>query len=175
MALACLLLTLEHGLLPLGTLGRPMGWPVLEAEFLVPAAEVWRLVTCQGPACTSTSQGVQAVFRVLLLLICLVALLVHILLTLGNLAFNPTFRGAELNEELFQEIEEKEREIQAWMSLQESAAVSDIHLSRAGRSGQDCSCKEGRAFEDKSVQTSAADMPEGPCPQSDDESVVVEF
>mmetsp|Transcript_97675 Transcript_97675/g.252581 ORF Transcript_97675/g.252581 Transcript_97675/m.252581 type:complete len:300 (+) Transcript_97675:67-966(+) len=125
-----------------GTLGRPMGWRVLEEAFLQPAATVaeataacavsasgWAMTSgkgapdCKVPETNGMSSGTM-LFRALLLLLCVSATLLYVVGILGNLLFNGPYRRGDVDGELTTAVREKHAEIEAWGRAQEAAAHS---------------------------------------------------
>mmetsp|Transcript_54064 Transcript_54064/g.137324 ORF Transcript_54064/g.137324 Transcript_54064/m.137324 type:complete len:299 (-) Transcript_54064:134-1030(-) len=127
-----------------GTLGRPMGWRVLEEAFLQPAATVaeataacavsaggWAIAAgkgaldCKVPETHGMSSGTM-LFRALLLLLCVSTTLLYVLGILGNLLLNGPYRRADVDGELTIAVEEKQAEIEAWADAQKEIAYSSL-------------------------------------------------
>jgi len=127
-----------------GTLGRPMGWRVLEEAFLQPAATVaeataacavsaggWAITAgkgaldCKVPETHGMSSGTM-LFRALLLLLCVSTTLLYVLGILGNLLFNGPYRRGDVDGELTTAVREKQAEIEAWADAQKEIAHSSL-------------------------------------------------
>ncbi|CAE7790852.1 unnamed protein product [Symbiodinium necroappetens] len=154
---ALCLVDLPHGLLPLGSLGRPMGLPVLREKFLEPAAASWEAVACftsnfwisVEPEANATSMSLteevgfgdcgwptsgqlssaSTIFNSCLLLFVVVLLPLHMCIVVGMLLFNPIYACGAENPSLKEEVEAKQREIEDFAERNEQAAGQHEQLS----------------------------------------------
>ncbi|CAE7543082.1 unnamed protein product, partial [Symbiodinium microadriaticum] len=143
-------LDLPNGLLPLGSLGRPMGLPVLREKFLEPAAASQEALACftsqlwvsfkpeanatsmslteevQFGACSWPAAGelnsASTIFNTCLLLLAMVLIPIHLCIVVGMLLLNPVYACEADNLPLKQEVEAKQREINAFATQNEQAA-----------------------------------------------------
>ncbi|CAE7724039.1 unnamed protein product [Symbiodinium sp. KB8] len=136
-ALCCL--DLPQGLLPLGSLKRPMGFPVLQAKFLRPAAacreafvcftsQMWITTetktnstatsfsaevgfhACSWPA-TGELNTPSAIFNTCLLLLAVVLVPIHMCVVAAMLLLNPLYACGTDNLDLKEEVKAKQLEI----------------------------------------------------------------
>eukprot|EP00439_Symbiodinium_sp_Y106_P038916 s338_g4.t1 len=143
-------LDLPHGLVPFGSLGRPMGLPVLREKFLEPAAACWEALACftsnfwisVEPEANATSMSLteevgfgacswpatgelnsaSTIFNTCLLLLAMVLVPIHMCIVVGMLLFNPIYACAADNLPLKEEVEAKQREIKDFATQNEQAA-----------------------------------------------------
>ena len=150
-------LDLPHGLVPFGSLGRPMGLPVLREKFLEPAAACWEALACftsnfwisVEPEANATSMSLteevgfgacswpttgelnsaSTIFNTCLLLLAMVLVPIHMCIVVGMLLFNPIYACAADNLPLKEEVEAKYREINDFAKQNEQAAGQHELLS----------------------------------------------
>ena len=150
-------LDLPHGLVPFGSLGRPMGLPVLREKFLEPAAACWEALACftsnfwisVEPEANATSMSLTeeegfgacswpttgelnsapTIFNTCLLLLAMVLVPIHMCIVVGMLLFNPIYACAADNLPLKEEVEAKQREIDDFATQNEQAAGQHELLS----------------------------------------------
>ena len=150
-------LDLPQGLVPLGSLGRPMGLPVLREKFLEPAAACWEALACftsnfwisVEPEANATSMSVteevgfgacswpttgelssaSTIFNTCLLLFTVVLVPLHMCIVVGMLLFNPVYACGADNLNLKEEVEAKQREIDDFARRNEQAAGQLQQLS----------------------------------------------
>ena len=143
-------LDLPQGLVPFGSLGRPMGLPVLREKFLEPAAACWEALACftssfwisVEPEANATSMSLteevgfgacswpatgelnsaSTIFNTCLLLLAMVLVPLHMCIVVGMLLFNPIYACAADNLPLKEEVEAKQREIDDFATQNEQAA-----------------------------------------------------
>ena len=153
----CCFLDLPQGLLPLGSLGRPMGLPVLREKFLEPAAASWEAVACftshfwisVEPEANATSMSLteevgfgdcgwptsgqlssaSTTFNSCLLLFVVVLLPLHMCIVVGMLLCNPIYACGAENPSLKEEVKAKQREINDFAERNEQAAGQHEQLS----------------------------------------------
>ena len=141
---------LPQGLVPCGSLGRPMGLPVLREKFLEPAAACWEALACftsnfwisVEPEANATSMSLTeevgfgacswpttgelnsapTIFNTCLLLLAMVLVPIHMCIVVGMLLFNPIYACAADNLPLKEEVEAKQREIDDFATQNERAA-----------------------------------------------------
>ncbi|CAE7264719.1 unnamed protein product [Symbiodinium natans] len=149
-------LDLPQGLVPLGSLGRPMGFPVLREKFLEPATVCWEALACftsrfwifvePEANATSTSwteevgfgdctwpttgelSSASTIFNTCLLLFAVVLVPLHMCIVVGMLLFNPIYACGADNLNLKEEVEAKQREIDAFAARNEQAAGQPVKL-----------------------------------------------
>ena len=149
-------LDLPHGLLPLGSLGRPMGFPVLQAKFLRPAAacrealvcftsQTWIATetetnstmsftaevgfgACAWPA-TDELNTASTIFSTCLLCLAVVLVPLHMRVVIGMLVVNPVYGCGADDLSLKAEVQAKQREIDNFASENEQAARQHTELS----------------------------------------------
>ncbi|CAE7272541.1 unnamed protein product [Symbiodinium necroappetens] len=154
---ALCLVDLPQGLVPLGSLGRPMGLPVLREKFLEPAAASWEAVVCftsnfwisVEPEANATSialteevglgdcgwptsgqlSSASTLFNAFLLLFVAVLVPMHMCIVVGMLLFNPIYACGAENLSLKEEVEAKQREIEDFAKQNELAAGQYEQLS----------------------------------------------
>ncbi|CAE7561913.1 unnamed protein product [Symbiodinium necroappetens] len=154
---ALCLLDLPQGLLPLGSLGRPMGLPVLREKFLEPAVASWEAVVCftsnfwisVEPETNATSMSLteevgfgdcgwptsgqlssaSTIFNTCLFSLAALLVPIHMCIVVGMLLFNPIYARAAENLELKEEVEAKQREINDFAERNEQAAGQHEQLS----------------------------------------------
>ena len=136
-ALCCM--DLPQGLLPIGSLGRPMGWQIFQAKFLDPAAassdafccftsQMWLTTetktnstatsfsaevgfhACSWPATEELSPA-STIFNSCLLFFAVVLVPLHMCIVLAMLVLNPIYACGAENLELVAEVEAKQIEI----------------------------------------------------------------
>ncbi|CAE7568051.1 unnamed protein product [Symbiodinium sp. CCMP2456] len=140
-------LDLPHGLLPLGSLNRPMGLPVLQAKFLRPAVACREALVCftsqmwvtteTKTNSTATSFGVEVGFHVCswpasgelstastifnscLLFLAVVLVPLHMCIVLTMLVLSPTYGCGVDNLSLKEEVKAKQVEIDAFAEQNE--------------------------------------------------------
>ncbi|CAE6973672.1 unnamed protein product [Symbiodinium sp. CCMP2456] len=150
-------LDLPNGLLPLGSLGRPMGLPVLREKFLEPATASREALACFTsqfgisfqPEANATSMSLteevsfgacswpaagelstpSTIFNTCLLLLAMVLVPIHICVVVGMLLLNPIYACAADNLPLKEEVEAKQREINAFATQNEQTAGQHELLS----------------------------------------------
>ena len=150
-------LDLPQGLVPLGSLGRPMGLPVLREKFLEPAAACWEALACftsnfwisVEPEANATSMSLteevgfgacswpttgelssaSTIFNTCLLLFTVVLVPLHMCIVVGMLLFNPVYACGADNLNLKEEVEAKQREIDDFARRNEQAAGQLQQLS----------------------------------------------
>ena len=143
-------LDLPQGLVPFGSLGRPMGLPVLREKFLEPAAACWEALACftsnfwisVEPEANATSMSLteevgfgacswpatgelnsaSTIFNTCLFLLAMVLVPIHMCIVVGMLLFNPIYACAADNLPLEEEVEAKQREINDFAKQNEQAA-----------------------------------------------------
>ncbi|CAE7731085.1 unnamed protein product [Symbiodinium sp. CCMP2592] len=137
---------LPQGLAPFGSLGRPMGLPVLRQKFLEPAtalqealacftSQFWMSVEAQANATseevvfgdcawptTGELSSASTILNTCLLLLAVVLVPLHMCIVVGMLLFNPTYACAADNLPLKEEVEAKQREINDFATQNEQAA-----------------------------------------------------
>ena len=154
---ALCLLDLPQGLLPLGSLGRPMGLPVLREKFLEPAVASWEAVVCftsnfwisVEPETNATSMSLteevgfgdcgwptsgqlssaSTIFNTCLFSLAALLVPIHMCIVVGMLLFNPIYACAAENLELKEEVEAKQHEINDFAERNEQAAGQHEQLS----------------------------------------------
>ncbi|CAE7731105.1 unnamed protein product [Symbiodinium sp. CCMP2592] len=150
-------LDLPDGLVPFGSLGRPMGFPVLREKFLEPAAACWEAVACFTShfsitveteanatsmslteevgfgACSWPATGelssASTIFNACLLFFAVVLVPIHMCIVVGMLLFNPIYACAADNLPLKEEVEAKQREIDRFATQNEQASGQHELLS----------------------------------------------
>ncbi|CAE6973350.1 unnamed protein product [Symbiodinium sp. KB8] len=150
-------LDLPQGLLPLGSLGRPMGLPVLREKFLEPAAASWEAVACftshfwisVEPEANATSvalteevgfgdcgwptsgqlSSASTIFNSCLFSLAAVLVPLHMCIVVGMLLCNPIYACGDENPSLKEEVEAKQREINDFAERNEQAARQHEQLS----------------------------------------------
>ena len=144
---------LPQGLVPFGSLGRPMGLAVLREKFLQPATASQEALACftsqfwisVEPQANATSEEVvfgdcawpatgdlssaSTIFNTCLLLLAMVLVPIHMCIVVGMLLFNPIYACAADNLPLKEEVEEKQREINDFATQNEQAAGQHELLS----------------------------------------------
>ncbi|CAE7712564.1 unnamed protein product [Symbiodinium sp. CCMP2592] len=152
----CFFVDLPHGLLPLGSLGRPMGFPVLQAKFLRPAAacrealvcftsQTWETTetqanstlwvftaevgfgACAWPA-TDELTTPATIFNTCLLVLAVVLVPIHICVVVAMLVLNPTYSSGAENPSARDEILAKQREIDEFARHNEQSAGQHTEL-----------------------------------------------
>ncbi|CAE6973356.1 unnamed protein product [Symbiodinium sp. KB8] len=150
-------LDFPQGLLQLGSLGRPMGLPVLREKFLEPAAASWEAVACftshfwisVQPEANATSMSLteevrfgdcgwptsgalssaSTIFNSCLFSLAAVLVPLHMCIVIGMLLFNPIYACGAKNPSLKEEVEAKQREINDFAERNEQAAGQHEQLS----------------------------------------------
>ncbi|CAE7712608.1 unnamed protein product [Symbiodinium sp. CCMP2592] len=150
-------LDLPNGLLPFGSLGRPMGLPVLREKFLEPVTASQEALACFTsqfwisfkPEANGTSMSLteevgfgecswpatgelssaSTIFNTCLLLFAVVLVPFHMCIVVGMLLLNPTYACAADNLPLKEEVEAKQREINDFATQNEQAAGQHVLLS----------------------------------------------
>jgi len=143
---ALCLLELPQGLLPLGSLSRPMGWTVLRERFLSPAKELMEYG--QGaagavPSLMHNRNGTldqmagwpekqvgmtvgSATFNTAILAVSLIVLPMYLLTICALLVLSPEYRaGRSFDPEATQRCEELDKEIEAWAEAMEREAEEE--------------------------------------------------
>ncbi|CAE7684657.1 unnamed protein product [Symbiodinium microadriaticum] len=154
---ALCLLDLPQGVAPLGSLGRPMGLPVLREKFLEPAAASWEAVACftsnfwisVEPEANATSiasteevgfgdcgwptsgelSSASTLFNTCLFLLAVVLVALHMCIVVGMLLFNPIYACGAENPSLKEELEAKQREINDFAERNEHEQLSLVSTS----------------------------------------------
>ena len=150
-------LDLPHGLLPLGSLGRPMGFPVLQAKFLRPAAACREALVCftsQTQMTTETQANSTllaftaevgfgecawpatdelntpaTIFNTCLLVLAVVLVPIHMCVVVAMLVLNPTYSSGAENPSARNEILTKQREIDEFARHNEQSAGQHTELN----------------------------------------------
>ncbi|CAE7568060.1 unnamed protein product [Symbiodinium sp. CCMP2456] len=150
-------LDLPHGLLPLGSLNRPMGFPVLQAKFLRPAAACHKAFLCFASQtrmttetqANSTSLAFTAevgfgecgwptadelntpatIFNTCLLVLAVVLVPLHMCVVVAMLVLNPTYSSGAENSSAKNEILMKQREIDDFARRNEQSAGQHTELN----------------------------------------------
>jgi len=154
-ALCCL--DLPQGILPVGSLGRPMGLTVLRQNFLEPVAACQEALACLsshtgvslnaeanttsifireelgfGPCCWPAAgelNTASTIFNSCLLFLAVVLVPMHMCLVTAMLFLNPTYAFQVDNVELREEVKKKNREISKFAARNEQAAGEHTELS----------------------------------------------
>ncbi|CAE7275722.1 unnamed protein product [Symbiodinium necroappetens] len=150
-------LNLPHGLLPVTSLGRPMGFPVLQAKFLKPAAACWEALVCftsQAWIATETETNstlmsftaevgfgecgwpatdelntTSTIFNTCLLVLAVVLVTIHMCVVIGMLVVNPVYGCGADDLALKEEVQAKDRELVSFASENERAAGQYTEMS----------------------------------------------
>ncbi|CAE7528712.1 unnamed protein product [Symbiodinium microadriaticum] len=155
---ALCVLDLPHGLLPVSSLGRPMGYPVLQAKFLAPAAACREALVCftsQAWIATETETNstlmsfpaeegfgecgwpatdelntASTIFNAFLLVLAVVLVPIHMCVVVAMLVVNPVYSGCGADDlALKEEVQAKQREIDNFASENERAAGQYTEMS----------------------------------------------
>eukprot|EP00439_Symbiodinium_sp_Y106_P031134 s3092_g3.t1 len=109
-------LDLPQGLVPFGSLGRPMGLPANATSMFL--TEEVGFGACSWPA-TGELNSASTIFNTCLLLLAMVLVPIHMCIVVGMLLFNPIYACAADNLPLKEEVEAKQREIDAFATQNE--------------------------------------------------------